>query len=81
MSQRSLLSQLKGDLYTEGVIKNSLRFYIEPDCQSVDPAGGDEPNLVVATRETLFEKCTRNATGKSLKTKIYQEKVSFNKKK
>ncbi len=51
LSQRTLLSILNGNLYAEATIRNSLQYYIEPDCQSVDPSGGDDPKYVVATRE------------------------------
>lgn len=34
----------------------SLRYYIPPDCQDIDPAGADEPRLVVTVKEKLFSK-------------------------
>lgn len=36
------------------MIENAIRNYIEPDCQSLDPAGFEEPRGIVGTRQKLF---------------------------
>lgn len=51
----SLEKGLSSDLYSPTIISNSLRYYIEPYCQSLDPAGGEEPRFVAATKQKLFE--------------------------
>lgn len=55
-TQRTLLNKLKGNWYTKEIIANSLRYYIIPDCQSLDPSGGDEPSKVMGTRQNVFQK-------------------------
>lgn len=54
--QRKLENGLSADLYSREMIEDALRYYIEPDCQSLDPAGGDEPHKVISTKEPLFKK-------------------------
>lgn len=56
LSQKKLYNKLRNSSYTIDDIKNASKFFIEPDCQSVDPAGGDEPNNIIAARENLFIK-------------------------
>ena len=50
----SLQKGLSAGLYLPGVIERSVKYYIEPDCQSIDPAGSEEPRLTMATKEKLF---------------------------
>jgi len=59
---RSVISLEKGlsaDLYSRGIIENAIRYYIEPFCQSLDPAGADEPRLLLGTQENLFDTIDR----------------------
>ena len=53
--RRSLKKRFGAELYTAGVIQNSTRYYIEPYCQSLDPAGSEEPRLIYGARQNLFE--------------------------
>ena len=46
-------------LYDKQEIKRAARFYVAPDCQSVDPGGGEDFRQVVPTREPLFTKADR----------------------
>lgn len=52
--RNSLKNGLSADLYSQAVIERSTRYYIEPDCQSLDPAGSEEPRLTLATTQKLF---------------------------
>lgn len=49
-----LEGRIGAELYSKGVIEQTIRYYIEPDCQSVDPSGGEEPRLILATKQKLF---------------------------
>jgi predicted NACHT family NTPase len=51
--RQSLIKRL-GDIYPEGIIERSTRYYIEPFCQSLDPAGSEEPRLTYGARQNLF---------------------------
>lgn len=53
-NSRSLKKRFGADLYPAGAIEGATRYYIEPFCQSVDPAGGEEPRLVYGTKENIF---------------------------
>jgi len=52
--RRSLKKRFGAELYPEGVIERSTRFYIEPFCQSLDPAGSEEPRLTYGAKQNLF---------------------------
>ncbi len=52
--RRYLTKGLSSDLYQSDVIERATRYYIEPDCQSLDPAGTEEPRLTLATKQRLF---------------------------
>lgn len=51
---RTLQTRLGVGLYPLGNLERSLRYYIPPFCQDVDPAGGDEPRLVFGVKTSLF---------------------------
>ncbi|MCH8127478.1 hypothetical protein IIC38_16195, partial [candidate division KSB1 bacterium] len=53
--RRSLKKRFGAELYPIGVIENSTRYYIEPFCQSLDPAGSEEPRLVYGAKQNLFD--------------------------
>ncbi len=59
--RKSLINGLSDDLYSEDAIECSTRFYVEPDCQSVDPeyesvytAGAYGSCSSMVTRQKLF---------------------------
>ena len=52
--RRSLQERFGAELYPAAVIERSTRHYIEPNCQSLDPAGAEEPRLVYGAKENLF---------------------------
>src|SRR5262249_17511441 len=41
--------------YSTADTSRSIRYYIEPFCQDVDPAGAEEPRFVSGVRQKLFE--------------------------
>jgi len=55
LSNRSLEKRFGADLYPKGVIEQATKYYIEPNCQSLDPAGGEEPRYILGTEQNLFE--------------------------
>jgi formylglycine-generating enzyme required for sulfatase activity len=52
--QKKLIEKFKGNVYEEQKIRNSLKYYIQPHCQSIDPSGGKEPGSIHCAREDLF---------------------------
>jgi len=52
--RRSLQERFGAELYPAAVIERSTRHYIEPNCQSLDPAGAEEPRLVYGAKQNLF---------------------------
>lgn len=42
-------------LDTEVSAERSIRYYIEPHCQDLDPAGAEEPRLALGVKQRLFE--------------------------
>ncbi|HWY23011.1 MAG TPA: pentapeptide repeat-containing protein [Candidatus Acidoferrum sp.] len=57
--RRTLRERVGAELYDLGVIQRATTYYIHPDCQSVDPAGAEEPRHVIAAREPLFDAVDR----------------------
>lgn len=54
-TQRLLEKSFGSELYGPEVIERSTRYYIPPNCSSVDPAQEAEMRQVVTTEEKLFE--------------------------
>ncbi len=54
-TQKLLEKSFGSELYTREVIANSTRYYVPPNCSSVDPAQEAEMRQVIATKEKLFE--------------------------
>ena len=51
----SLEKGLSKDIYSKEIIELALRYYVPPNCQSLDPAGGEEPKRVYGVKQPLFE--------------------------
>jgi hypothetical protein len=51
---RALQARIGDKLYPLANLERSLRYYLPPFCQDVDPAGGDEPRLVFGVQNKLF---------------------------
>ncbi len=51
---RRTLLELSGEAYNAADAKRYTRYYIEPDCQSVDPSGLEDFRRLVPTRVSLF---------------------------
>ena len=54
IESRSIEKRVGAELFTAANIERSIRYFVPSDCQSVDPAGGEEPRLVYAAREPLM---------------------------
>lgn len=53
--QQFLEKSFGGDLYDSATIKLSTRYYIPPNCSSIDPAQEAEPRHLITTEEKLFD--------------------------
>lgn len=51
----SLEKSLSVDLYSPEIIDLALRYYVPPNCQSIEPAGEEEPEQVYDIQKPLFE--------------------------
>jgi hypothetical protein len=51
---RSLYKRL-GTIFIKSQLERTLRYYVPPMCQDIDPAGAEEPRLVFTVRQKLFE--------------------------
>lgn len=52
--RRTLRAQIGSSLYTQEEVLGATEFFVEPDCQSVDPSGGEDFRKVFSTRESAF---------------------------
>ncbi|NUO81410.1 hypothetical protein HUU05_15135, partial [candidate division KSB1 bacterium] len=59
-TQRVLERSFGSELYGPETIERSTRFYIPPNCSSVDPAQEAEIRRVEVTEEKLFEKVDKH---------------------
>ncbi len=57
--RRRLRSRLGAELYTPEDILRATTYYIRPNCQQIDPAGGEESRLLAPVQEDLFEAVDR----------------------
>jgi len=51
--------EISGEAYSDDDIRRYTRNYIQPDCQSVDPAGLEDFRCIVPAREPLFKAMDR----------------------
>jgi len=51
---RRTLFELSGEAYSDDDVRRYTRYYIQPDCQSVDPSGLEDFRRIVPTRVPLF---------------------------
>ena len=61
-TQKLLEKSFGSDLYGPEVIERSTRYYVPPNCSSVDPAQEAELRRVMPTEEKLFEKIDKYLT-------------------
>jgi hypothetical protein len=52
---KALRNRIGSGLYTREDILRATEFFVEPDCQSVDPSGGEDFRKVFSTREPAFK--------------------------
>jgi len=55
LDERSLKKELGSSLLLEEEIQCSLRYYMKPDVQDIDPTGLEEPRAIVGVRGKLFD--------------------------
>jgi Protein of unknown function (DUF1566) len=58
-TQRLLERDFGADFYQPSEIERAIRYYVQPDCSSVDPAQEVELRQVIATKENLFDAIDR----------------------
>jgi hypothetical protein len=56
---RRTLLELSGEAWSADDARRYTRYYIEPDCQSVDPSGLEDFRRIVPTRVPLFSAMDR----------------------
>jgi hypothetical protein len=56
---RRTLLELSGEAYSADDVRLYTRYYIQPDCQSVDPSGLEDFRRIVPTRVPLFQAMDR----------------------
>jgi hypothetical protein len=54
--RRLLTKRLGAEIYTPEEILSATEHYIEPDCQDIDPSGGEGFRLLHPVREAIFKK-------------------------
>jgi hypothetical protein len=55
LDSRSIQKRIGAESYTPDSITRSLRYFIAPMCQDLDPSGGEEPRMVYGVRQRLFD--------------------------
>lgn len=53
--RRSLQKRMGAELFPAASIERSVRYYVTPFCQNVDPATGDEPSAIYSVKQDLFK--------------------------
>jgi hypothetical protein len=53
-ARKTLRARIGSSLYTREEVLRATEFFVEPDCQSVDPSGGEDFRKVFSTREPAF---------------------------
>ncbi len=59
LNRRHLKHRLGAELYTPEDILRATTYYIRPNCQQIDPAGGEESRLLAPVQEDLFQAVDR----------------------
>lgn len=55
LGSRSISKRLGARLFTTASVERTVRYYIPPSCQSLDPAGGEESRLIHSVQSSLFD--------------------------
>ncbi|HXF41870.1 MAG TPA: hypothetical protein VN687_19285, partial [Blastocatellia bacterium] len=55
LDRRSIQRRIGAEAFTPANIEQSLRYYVTPFCQNIDPAGGEEPRAHLSVKQNLFE--------------------------
>jgi hypothetical protein len=54
LDSRNLQGRIGAELYTKAEILRAMEYYVEPDCQSLDPSGGEDFRKTYAIRQNAF---------------------------
>jgi len=55
LDRRSLQKRIGAQSYTPDGIERSLRYFIAPMCQDIDPSGEEEPRMVYGVKQKLYD--------------------------
>lgn len=55
IDRRSLQKRIGAQSYTAESMERSLRYFVAPLCQDIDPAGGEEPRMVYGVKQKLYD--------------------------
>ena len=56
LDKRSIQKRVGAEAFPAANIEASLRYYVTPHCQAIDPAGGEEPRAVYAVKQNLLDR-------------------------
>lgn len=59
LDKRFLRKRLGAELFTPEEILSAIKLYVEPDCQNIDPSGGEEWRRTAAVRQNAFSTLDR----------------------
>jgi hypothetical protein len=54
-ARRSIEERIGAEVFPVANIERSIRYYITPYCQDIDPSGGEEPRAVYSVKQNLFK--------------------------
>jgi hypothetical protein len=54
IDSRSVEKHAGAELYPAVNVERTIRYYVRPKCQDIDPSGGEEPRLVYGVKQDLF---------------------------
>ncbi len=55
LDSRSIRNRKGAEAFPSADVEASLRYYVTPYCQDIDPAGGEEPRALIGVKRNLFE--------------------------
>jgi hypothetical protein len=55
LDRRSLQKRIGAQSYTSDGIERSLRYFVAPLCQDIDPSGEEEPRMVYGVKQKLYD--------------------------
>jgi formylglycine-generating enzyme required for sulfatase activity len=55
LDKRSIQRRVGAEDFPAAAIERSLRYYVTPFCQDIDPGGGEEPRALYGVKQNLFD--------------------------